>query len=91
MVVAYREAHLLKRKMHNEDMWLQGLYNHHAFGAVIASAFGKKRQEYVKKPFNVFPDSEIEKKEKEREKKRKLINFLGAWKRATDDRKQQKQ
>lgn len=88
MVVYYREAHLMKRKMHNEEMWLQGLYNHHAFGAVIASAFGKKREQYIKKPLNVFPDTEIERQEKEREKKRKLINYLSGWKKISDHKKQ---
>lgn len=83
---AYREAHLLKRKMHNEDMWLQGMYNYNGFGAVIATAFGKRKQEYPRKPFDVFPKTEIEKREEAREKKRKLINFLSAFKKKSDEK-----
>jgi len=84
MAKTYREAHLLRRKMRNEELWLMGLYNYHATGAVIATAFGKHREDYVKKPFNIFPKTDIEKKEEEREKKRKLIGFLSAWKKNTD-------
>ena len=86
MVKHFREAHLLKRKMKNEEMWIQGLYNYHGFGAVIATAFGKRREEYVKKPFNIFPKTEVEKKEEEREKKHKLINFLSSWKKNTNEK-----
>ena len=79
MAKYYREAHLLKRKMTNEELWINGLYAYHAFGAVIATAFGKKREEYVKKPFNIFTKSEIEKREDEREQKHKLIAMLNLW------------
>lgn len=85
----YREAHLLKRKMRNEEMWIQGMYNYQGIVAVIATAFGKHREEYVKKPFNIFPKTEIEKKEDEREKKRKLIEYLSSWKKNTDKKQKQ--
>lgn len=89
MAQAYREAHLLRRKMRNEEFWIQGLYIYHGFGAVVATAFGKKREEYVKKPFNIFPKTEIEKKEEEREKKHKLIEFLNNWKKSSDKKQKQ--
>lgn len=89
MAKAYREAHLLKRKMHNEELWIAGLYTYNAFGAVIATAFGKHKEEYVKKPFNIFPKSDIEKKEEEREKKRKLIEYLSSWKRKSERNQKQ--
>lgn len=89
MAKAYREAHLLKRKMRNEELWLMGLYNYNGFGAVIATAFGKRREEYPKKPFNIFPKTEIEKKEEEREKRHKLISFLSSWKRNSDAKQKQ--
>ena len=88
MAKAFREAHLLRRKMRNEEMWIQGLYDYHGFGAVIATAFGKHREEYVKKPFNIFPKTEIERKDDEREQKKKLIKFLSGWKKASDGKKQ---
>ena len=89
MAVAYREAHLLRRKMLNEELWLSGLYNYNGFGAVVATAFGKHREEYVKKPFNIFPKTEIERNEEIRGKKHKLINFLTAWKKNSDKKEKQ--
>jgi len=91
MAKAYREAHLLRRKMVNEELWIQGLYDYHGFGAVIATAFGKKREEYVNKPFDIFPKTEMEKREEKRNQKMKLINFLSSWrKRANAKQKQDK-
>ena len=80
---AYREAHLLRRKMINEELWLTGLYNQSAVGSVVASAFGKHK-DYVKEPFNIFPKTKIEKQEEERKEKRKLIEMLDSWKKAWD-------
>lgn len=87
MVIAYREAHLLKRKMRNEEMWINGMYTYNGFGAVIATAFGKHREEYVKKPFNIFPKTESEKREEERAKKQSVIAFLSSWKKNSSKKK----
>ena len=84
MAEAYREAHLLRRKMINEELWLTGLYNQSAVGSVVASAFGKHKVDYVEKPFNIFPKTKIEKQEEERREKRKLIEMLSSWKSAWD-------
>ena len=80
---AYREAHLLRRRMINEELWISGLYNTSAFGSVIASAFGK-RKDYAEKPFDIFPKTQIEKREEERHERNKLIATLNAWKIAWD-------
>lgn len=87
---AYREAHILRRKMRNEELWLMGLYNQSAVGAVVASAFGKHKVDYVSKPFDIFPKTKIEKKEEERNTKMKLIETLNAWKRSWDSMKKDK-
>lgn len=89
MAKAYREAHLLKRRMRNEELWLSGLYNYNGFGAVIATAFGKRSQQYVEKPFDIFQKTALEKKEEERQKKRKLIAFLSSWKKNSDEKQKQ--
>ena len=81
---AYREAHILRRKMRNEELWLMGLYAQSAVGSVVASAFGKHKVNYVDKPFNIFPKTQIEKEEEKRNTKLKLIEELNAWKRAWD-------
>lgn len=90
MVKAYREAHLLKRKMLNEELWIAGMYNYNGFGAVIATAFGKHREDYLKKPLNLFPKTETERKAEEREKKHRLIRALTQWKRNSDNKQKQK-
>ena len=76
MTRAYAQAHLLKRKIQNENMWIMGSYMANAFGVVIANAFGKKRLKYLDKPMQLFPKTESEKKSEIREEKRKLITYL---------------
>ena len=78
MVRDYQDAYILKRRMHNEDMWVQGFYNYTAFQAVLATAFGKTRVKYVEKPYDIFPKTEMEKKQEKVETKRKLIKFLNS-------------
>ena len=73
---AYAQAHLLKRKIQNENMWIMGSYMANAFGVVIANAFSKKRLKYFDKPMEIFPKTEAEKKAEVREEKRKLITYL---------------
>lgn len=90
MAEAYREAHLLRRRMINEELWLTGLYNQSAVGSVVASAFGKHKVDYVEKPFNIFPKTKIEKQEEERREKRKLIEMLSSWKTAWDSMRKNK-
>jgi len=89
MAEAYREAHLLRRRMINEELWLTGLYNKSAVGSVVASAFGK-HMDYVNEPFNIFPKTKIEKQEEERREKRKLIEMLSSWKAAWDSMRKNK-
>lgn len=81
---AYREAHILRRRMINEELWLNGMYNQSAFGAVVGSAFGKRKIDYVDKPFDIFPKTRLEKKEEERKEKAKLIAILNSWKASWD-------
>lgn len=87
MVNAYREAHLLRRKMRNEELWINGLYNYNGFGAVVSTAFGKHRTEYVKKPFDIFPKTKAEKQLEIREERRKIISWLNGMKKKADRNK----
>jgi len=83
MVRAYAQAYLLKRKVENENAWIQGAYVAHAFGTVLGSMFGKKKEEYLKKPLDLFQKTEAEKQAEVREEKRKLITWLNGMKRLT--------
>lgn len=78
MARAFHDAFVLKRRMRNEDLWLQGLYNYTAFQAIINTAFGKKRDKYVDKPFDVFPKTKAEKEQEKIRERNKLIRFLNA-------------
>ena len=70
LAVAYRKAHRLRRELDNEMAWLQGLYVYDAFAVCMKNAFSKrgaKKEQYIEKPFDIFPLTESEKKRRERE------------------------
>ena len=83
MVRAYAQSYLLKRKIENENAWILGAYIANAFGTVIANAFGKKKANYLDKPLDIFPKTEAEKQMEIREGRKKLINWLNAFKKAS--------
>lgn len=74
LVVYYRKAHKLKNSQKNQEMWLQGYYNHEAFSTAIYNSFKKKNDEaitYMKEPV-ALTQTEIEEREK-RDRKRKML------------------
>ena len=87
MTRAYAQAFLLKRKLENEQAWIQGSYFANALSAVLGSAFGKKRVSYINKPFDLFPKTESEKKAEIREERRKVIAWLNGMKKASMKKK----
>lgn len=79
LAIAYRKAYDMKRTARNQELWLQGLYNYRAFGAVMEEfAYGMngrkgaKPKGYIKEP---IPITEYE-KEQERERK---IRYTLEW------------
>ena len=79
MVKAYKDAHILKRRMRNEELWISGAYEYNAVGAVISSSFGKKPVKYVQKPFDIFEKTAFEKKHERQEKIKNVIEYLKTW------------
>lgn len=79
----YRRAHNMKIEMRNQELWLQGLYIHNAFGVVMAN-FGKglsgkkggRQEKYIEKPIRITPLSDIEKKLKAKEERKKVIQYF---------------
>ena len=60
-LVSYGLAHKLKKKMRDEELWLQGFYNKCAFETVIAHfsaglAGKKSKAEYLKEPLSLRKD-----------------------------------
>lgn len=81
----FREAFKLRRKMENEQAWLQGLYNCHALAVCLSNAFskqGSKKQTYFERPIDIFPLTEKEKKLREMEENKKMQRALEAMARS---------
>lgn len=76
LVRAYAQAYLLRRKVDNEQAWIQGAYIANAVTVAIANTFGKKKTDYLKKPLEIFPKTESEKKQEIREEKKRIIAWL---------------
>ena len=75
LTVVYREAYRIKRKVNNEEAWLQGLYIYDAVGTALYNAFkkrGEKKQSYIEKPVDIFPLTEDEKKQREAEENERI-------------------
>ena len=81
----YEANYLRQRKIHNEEFWMQGMYNYHGVAISLANAFrgkGQKAHEYPKEPFTL--DHEYEEgldmsDDKEREialKRRQFVTNL---------------
>jgi len=87
MARAYAQAYLVRRKIENENMWIQGAYIANAVTISIANTFGKKKVEYLKKPLDIFPKTEAEINNEIREERRKLITLLNGIKRSADRKK----
>ena len=93
LVVAYRDAHNLKRKMRNEELYLQGLYNYNAFSAGLENFSyglngkkGSRPKGYLQKPFDIGEKTQAEKKAAAKAEREKAINSLNAWKKAWESR-----
>jgi hypothetical protein len=84
MARAFAQAYLLKRRVHNEEMWIQGIYFTHALQSVIGTAFGKKQIKYIEKPLDLFEKTKAEKEQEVRAGRQKLINWLNKLKLSTD-------
>lgn len=82
MVVYYAQAHDLAIQQRNEEMWLQGLYNHDAFAVVLSNAFAAKGatpKKYLEKPLEIFPKTEEEKEAEEERNLRRMVRQLNMW------------
>ena len=60
-VVEYYKAHEMKREMKNQEMWIQGMYFYDALSVVVGNAFGKQKEKYVDKPFDLYPKKQNKK------------------------------
>ena len=82
MTRAYAQAYLSRRKVENEQAWIQGAYIANAVTVAIANAFGKRKVDYLKQPLDLFPKTEAETQEEIRKEREKLIAWLNRMKSA---------
>lgn len=90
LVRAFKKAHEYKIEMRNQELWLQGLYIHNAFGVVLHNAFrgrGSKAEKYLEKPLDIMNRSAEKNEKKVAEEREKLIMALSAWKKDFDKAK----
>lgn len=89
LVKAYRDAYKMRMRHENEYAWLQGAYISNAVMVAIGNTFGgkgKKKPEYMKEPLDLGLETEMEKEEKVRREREKIVAMLNAWKSAWDRR-----
>lgn len=86
----YREADLIKQKIRNQDLWLQGLYNYNALAVAISNAFGGKNTnlKYLENPLDIFPKTEAEKEEEARKERDRITEQFKAMIEAQKRRKE---
>lgn len=87
--IQYAKAHRLELEEKNLMLWLGGAYNNNATMVALANAFGKKKVDYLEKPFDVISKTP-EQLEIEKEKAiGKTVDFLNSLK-TQYDRKNKK-
>ena len=89
LVRVYRRVHDLKRQEKNQILWLQGLYNYHAFATAInnfgAALSGKKgNSEYLKEPLDIFPKTNTDKEIQAIKERQKIIDYFTDMKKTWD-------
>lgn len=78
----YRDAHILKNKSRNQELWLQGAYFIYSIQVALDS---KKKAKYPEEPFNIFPKTEAEKKADIEKERRKVIDYFTQIKQRWDN------
>lgn len=85
LAAAYRKANEIRTQRLSEEMWLQGLYNYHAFAVAVSNVMrskGTKPQKYLEEPLRLIPLTEEEKNEKAEKERKKLIEYLNRMKKS---------
>lgn len=82
LAYSYKKAHALRNQRESEKMWLQGLYNYHAFATALSNLhFDKKNHKvnkYMEEPIRVIPLTEFEKEQKAEQERQKVIAYFNA-------------
>jgi len=75
---SFYKAHRLKVEMRNQELWLQGWYNHNAVSTAISNAFSKRTYKYIEKPIDLFKTEEVKNDEEVQKERAKAIEAFKA-------------
>jgi len=80
LAAIYREAHVIRNEIKNQELWLQGLYNYRAFASVVeslalsfAGGKGSKASRYPEQP---IPLTEKELEDRKRQSIEKTLSWV---------------
>lgn len=85
----YEKVFLQKRKLENENAWINGMYEYSAVSTALSNGFRKKGTQaidYLKEPLDLFPKTEQEIEMEKQLAREKVIQALNSFK-AEWDRK----
>lgn len=70
----FYKAFKIRRKIHDEEMWMMGMYTVNAVSVSIANSFSKKaKAKYIEKPLMDINNTEKALSEKELQQQRELF------------------
>lgn len=72
---SYRELHRLRNEQKNQELWMQGMYVHEAFTAVMSAVLSKKGAKPIKYPEQPYRITAKTQKEKAEEKEKIVEDF----------------
>lgn len=89
LTVVYRKAWDLRKEQINEQLWLQGAYVSEAINAVahnLTKKRGQKPATYPQKPYNLTPQTEDRKQEKQQQAQKEAIDYFDSLKKRLEQK-----
>lgn len=71
LVKAYYEAHKIRNKTINQEMWIMGMYMQAAIGSCL-----DKKAKYPEQPLDIFPKTKEEKEAEAEAQRQKIIKHF---------------
>lgn len=74
LVKAYRSADGIRRRRHNEELWLSGFYMMEALNSTVGNMFSKgAKHQYPSEPFPITQEEQQERREREQKARMERI------------------
>ena len=82
LAYSYKRAHEFKNQQMSQQMWMQGLYNFHAFSTALSNLHfdGKRHKinQYLDEPIRLLPLTEWEKEEQAEKERKRVVEYFNA-------------